>query len=75
MSICIDTPEGIAAYAALARYHALSLEVRTGMKMSRGINVAAIIRRETGLTATRKATLLADYAAWLSERGIEPTRR
>tara|TARA_B100000029_G_scaffold455373_1_gene482573 strand:+ start:7699 stop:7929 length:231 start_codon:yes stop_codon:yes gene_type:complete len=38
-TLVIDTPEGIEMYRMLAVKSALGLEVRTGMKMSRGVNV------------------------------------
>lgn len=52
---------------------ALSGEVRFGMKMCRG-NVAATIRSLTGLTAKNKATLLAQFDAWMVERGFQPLK-
>lgn len=66
--IMIDTPAGIAAYRALALYHALKLETK-GLKHSR-FNVAAIIRKDTGLPQRKKIDLLAAYEKHLKDEGI-----
>lgn len=69
MGIMLDTPEAIAAYFKLARYHALKLEVNTGLHHSRG-SVAEVIRKDTGLTNSKKAELLEEYKALLIKEGI-----
>lgn len=65
----IDTPEGIAAYRQLALYHALKLEVATGMRHSRG-SVMQTIRNETGITKRTKAGVLEEYGKLLRNSGV-----
>jgi len=69
MGFIIDTPEGIAAYRQIALYHALKLEVMTGMRHSRG-SVMQTIRNETGITKRTKAGVLAEYGKLLHEKGV-----
>lgn len=57
-SIIIDTPEGIAMYRLLAMRSALKIELRTGMKMSKGPSVMSIINREYGTKFRRKIQAL-----------------
>lgn len=59
----IDTPEGIAFARFLAVRSALSLEVRTGMKMSRGRSILSIANEMMGTTFRRKADALAHMDA------------
>ena len=49
-SIMVNTPEGITYYRLAAMKGAIKLEAR-GMKMSRGVNVTAMARKELGLKA------------------------
>jgi hypothetical protein len=65
----IDTPEGIAAYRALAIYHALKLEVNTGLSHSRG-SVMKLAKQEFGLSGNRKADVLAQLEHVLKQEGI-----
>jgi hypothetical protein len=65
MTITVDTPEGIEMFRLLAIAHALSLEVNTGMKMSRGVSVLAVAQRD-GLTVKRtKKGALKDVIAYI----------
>jgi hypothetical protein len=70
--IILDTPAHIAAYQALARYHALKLEVKfPGMRHSRG-SVMNLIKREylPDSKARTKKAVLAEYETLLTECGI-----
>jgi len=53
--VVIDTPEGIFHYRLCATIAALKIEVNTGMKMSRGVNVLKFARETYGITAKTKA--------------------
>jgi len=66
----IDTPEGIEAYRCLALYSALKLEVKTGMKMSRGISTLKILQQQYGIAAKTKAGALAEWHGILIDAGI-----
>jgi hypothetical protein len=70
--IVLDTPAHIAAYQALARYHALKLEVKfPGMRHSRG-SVMKLIKREylPDSKARTKKAVLAEFHTLLTECGI-----
>jgi hypothetical protein len=67
MATVIDTPDGIAAFAALQRYYALKLEI-AGLKHSHG-SVYALIKRETGLKGN-KQRVFEQYEVMLKEAGI-----
>jgi hypothetical protein len=70
VSIVLDTPEKIEAYRCLALYSALKLEVRTGMKMSRGISTLKILREQYGITARTKQDALDVWRETLIDAGI-----
>jgi hypothetical protein len=70
MTVCIDTPEGIEAYRCLALYSALKLEVRTGMKMSRGISTLKILQEQYGVKSKRKDAALTEWEGILRDAGI-----
>lgn len=67
----IDTPEGIAWFAFLQVLHALKLEVKTGMKMSRG-SILKVAQQRYGVTARTKAGALAEMATIYEEITGEP---
>jgi hypothetical protein len=56
-SIVIDTPEGIAYFRLLAIKHGLSIEINTGMKMSRG-SLLTVINNQFGTSFKKKALAL-----------------
>jgi hypothetical protein len=64
----IDTPEGIAVYRDLCRYHALRLEAR-GLRRH-GRSVLSICREAYGLQSrTAKAAVL-EFRVQLEARGV-----
>jgi hypothetical protein len=59
--IIINTPEGIEHYRVAALIAALRIEVKTGMKMTRGISPLAVAKRDYGCPkGTKKGAL-----AWM----------
>lgn len=69
----IDTPEGIAWFAFLQVLHALRIEVRTGMKFSRG-SVLKIAQQRYGVTSRTKAGAYAEMVAMYENATGEPYR-
>ena len=69
MTIVIDTPEGIAAYQALATLGALRIEARTGLRNSHG-SVLKLAQERYGVTANTKASAVIELEAILREKGI-----
>ena len=68
-SIVLNTPEQIEAYRLLSLKAMLSIEVKTGLKHSRG-SPSDAIRKIIGSTTKRKAKLLDEYVAYLTEHRI-----
>ncbi len=67
----IDTPEGIRVAQFLARYHALSIEIKTGMKRSRrGRSTARICREEYGLKGRTKVAVMVEMENMKKELGL-----
>lgn len=64
------TGEHIGLYRLLTLKHAMQLEIKTGMKASRGFNPFKIARDEFGITAKKKELVLEQYLAILRENGI-----
>lgn len=62
----VDTPEGIELYRILTLKQALKLEIK-GMKLSRGINAATIVKREFGFKGNKKK-LLEQLEAYIAAR-------
>lgn len=56
--IVIDTPDGIKAFAMLQVIGALSVEVNTGMRFSRGLSILQVAQRRYGIKAKRKPAAL-----------------
>lgn len=69
----IDTPEGIAWFAFLQVLHALRIEVRTGMKFSRG-SVLKLAQQRYGVTARTKAGAYDQMCALYEQATGEPYR-
>ena len=67
-TIVCDTPESIAAFQALARYHAARLQL-LGLRHSSGRSVIALLKREHGLKGSN-ASVVEQYAAILRDAGI-----
>ena len=65
----ITGAEDISAYRLLALKAALRIEC-CGMKASRGVNAAAMVRTTIGSKTKDKKALLGEYIAWLKERGL-----
>lgn len=53
-SIILDTPEQIAAFRMLAVRRGLRLEIKTGMKVRRGVNLVALANEYSGFTGRNK---------------------
>ena len=69
-AIIIDTPEGIAMYRLLSFRSMLSIEIKTGMRHSKGSVLAAAQRQ--GLTTKRtKRGAYADIDALIVAAGME----
>lgn len=68
-TIVCDTPAKIEAYRLLSLKAMLSIEVKTGLKHSRG-NPAEAIRQVMGSTTRIKKRLLDEYICYLTARGI-----
>lgn len=69
-AVVIDTPEGIEMVRLLTFRRAMRLEIRTGMKLSRGRSVFAIAR-EQGLSKKRaKKDVYADIDALVVAGGM-----
>ena len=66
----IDTPEGIQAFQLLRVRSALSIEVKTGMKLSRG-SVMKLAKSYCGSRKNTKKGVYADYNAYLVSLGFE----
>lgn len=66
----IDTPEGIEAFHKMQLYYALRIEVKTGLKYSRGSVMKAIIAENPSITKRTKKGVLADYERILREQGV-----
>ena len=65
------TPEAIERVRLITLYHALSLEIKTGLKRSnRGRATGTLIREATGLRTRSKSALLAAFDLWLKQRGL-----
>lgn len=62
----IDTPEGIRMFHFLQVLHALRIETRTGMRMSRG-SVLKVAQQVYGVRSRTKAGALAEMEAMLAE--------
>ena len=60
----IDTPQGMERFRMAALICALQIEVKTGMKMSRGISGLKIAKVQFGCPKNTKAGAL----AWLEEQ-------
>ena len=78
MTIIIDTPEGIAAARMIALRSGLSLECKTGMKLSRGRSanqIATDFLKGEGMIAQNKRpnkpTTYALLNKWMADRGFE----
>ena len=68
MSTVIDTSNGMSCFRFLQIYHALKLEVKTGLHHSRG-SIMNLARREYDITKrTKKGVLVELYTIGL-ERG------
>lgn len=67
--IVCDTPEKIEAFRFLSLKGMLSIEVKTGLKHSRG-SPSNAIRSIIGSTTRKKAKLLDEYIFWLKTKGI-----
>jgi len=67
MTTVIDTPEGMQYVRILTVAHALTLEINTGMKMSRGISALKVAKRDGLTTHSRKPAALRDVVAVLQE--------
>jgi hypothetical protein len=63
---CIVGKENIRNARILTLRSALKLEVKTGLKMSRGISILAIIKREFGFKGN-KARVLEQLNAFIDE--------
>jgi hypothetical protein len=63
----IDTPQGISDYQTLAMRSALRLEVKTGMKMSRGISVLKLVNSKFDRSFKRKQQALDFLDAYIVE--------
>jgi hypothetical protein len=73
-AIMCNTPEAIALYRLLAMKGAIKMEAR-GMKMSRGVNVTAIARKELGLKPrTPHAEVIAAIEAKAAEMAPEASK-
>ena len=59
-TIIIDTPDGIAHMRFVTVISALNIEVKTGMKMSRGVSALKIAQADYGCKARTKAGALAE---------------
>lgn len=71
-TIVVDTPEAIAAFRMLAVRRGLGFEIKTGMKMSRGANMAELAREYTKTATRNKAKLYAELDALMAKiPGIE----
>jgi hypothetical protein len=77
MSIILDTPDQIAAARMLAIRSGLSLEIRTGMRLSRGrtaSQIATDILKDAGMVAEgkrpNKATVYRLFNMFLVEQGL-----
>jgi hypothetical protein len=57
MSIAFTTPKAIEFYALCALRSALSLNIKTGMIPSRGVNPYAIAKRKYGLKGNKEKVL------------------
>ena len=66
MAAVIDTPEGIRRFHMMQVMYALRIEVRTGMKMSRG-SVLKVAQQVYGCKSRTKAGALAEMEALLAE--------
>jgi len=64
--IVIDTPDGIAHFQMARLIAALRIEVRTGMKMSRGISVLQVVQQQYGVKARTKVKALDEMLALYS---------
>jgi len=69
MPFIADTPEGIEAYYLLARYHALRIEIATGMRHSQG-SVMKFLKDKYGYTGNTKVKVLEQYEANLRKWGV-----
>lgn len=65
----VITGEHIHLFRLKTLLRAMELEVKTGMKMCR-VNPFNIVRSEFGIKARKKADVLAQFSALLSENGI-----
>ena len=71
--IVLDTPEQIAAYRYLAMRGALHLETK-GMKMSRGVSIYALCKKDLGFKGT-KESVLRQLENWLEDSGLTLSKR
>jgi len=66
----LDRPDQIRMYFMLAQYHALQLEVQTGMRHSSRRGLAKFLRETYKLDCGRKKVeVLAAFETYLKERG------
>lgn len=80
MTIIIDTPEGIAAARLIALRSGLSLEIKTGMKLTRGRSASQIaietVLVPAGIVAQgkrpNKKTVYGLLDAYMVECGLSP---
>jgi hypothetical protein len=67
-AVIMDTPDEIAWYRFMTGYRALSMEVHTGMKMTRGFSPVKFFA-DYGFKAKRIKPLLAEVQAFVKEQG------
>lgn len=70
-TIIIDTPEGIQFVRLLSFRSAMGLEIRTGMKMSRGRSVFQLAREQGLATKRSKRDVYAELDALVVAAGGE----
>lgn len=64
-TIVADDPASINLVRLISLKHALSLEIRTGMKMSRGVSLLALVNQTLGTSFKRKEAALEALTAYL----------
>jgi len=68
--VVITESENIETFHMLQCYYALKIEVRTGLRHSRG-SILALVRERYGITSKTKAKAMTELAALLKDRGHE----
>lgn len=63
--------QGVNTFRLIALRSALSIEVKTGMKMSRGMSPMKVAKAECGSTKNTKAGVYADLNAYMVGLGFE----